>query len=176
MSEQKQPNFLLIVVDDMGYSDCQAFGGEIRTPNIQQLADNGARFRHFHTSSLCAPTRAMLLSGCDNHDAGLGNMPSLHATNQYMQPGYEGYLNRDVLAIPEILKEAGYHTYMAGKWHLGEHDDMRPHARGFERSFTFLGGGASHFNDQRALSPFEQTHTKYSEDGKTVETLPADFY
>lgn len=173
---QQQPNFLLIVVDDMGYSDCQPFGGEIRTPNIQQLADNGARFRNFHTSALCAPTRAMLLSGCDNHHAGLGNMPTAHATNQYMQPGYEGYLNRDVLTIPEILKESGYHTYMAGKWHLGEHQDRRPHSRGFERTFTFLGGGASHFSDQRALSDFEQPHTKYSEGGKTIEKLPNDFF
>ena len=122
------------------------------------------------------PRGLCCLSGCDNHDAGLGHMPTAHATNQYMQPGYEGYLNSDVLTIPEILKEAGYHTYMAGKWHLGEHEDRRPHARGFERTFSFLGGGASHFNDQRALSAFEQPHTKYSEDGKTVENLPTDFY
>ncbi|WP_162426671.1 arylsulfatase [Pontibacter pudoricolor] len=176
MSSQGQPNFLLIVVDDMGYSDCQPFGGEISTPNLQQLADNGARFRNFHTSALCAPTRSMLLSGCDNHQAGLGNMPTAHATNQYMQPGYEGYLNKDVLTITEILKEAGYHTYMAGKWHLGELEGFRPHARGFERTFSFLGGGVSHFKDQRALSEFEQPHTEYSENGETVETLPDDFY
>ncbi|GAB2540317.1 arylsulfatase [Rufibacter soli] len=176
MDQQRQPNFLLIVIDDMGYSDCQPFGGEIRTPHIQELAHNGACFRHFHTSALCAPTRAMLLSGCDNHDAGLGHMPTAHATNQYMQPGYEGYLNSDILTIPEILKEAGYHTYMAGKWHLGEHEDRRPHARGFNRTFSFLGGGASHFNDQRPLSPSELPHTKYTEDGKVVEELPQDFY
>jgi arylsulfatase len=118
----------------------------------------------------------MLLSGSDNHDAGLGHMPTAHATNQYMQPGYEGYLNDDILTIPEILKGSGYHTYMPGKWHLGEQEDRRPHARGFERTFSFLGGGASHFNDQRALSAFEQPHTKYSEDGKTVENLPEDFF
>ncbi|WP_242917199.1 arylsulfatase [Pontibacter liquoris] len=176
MNLNRQPNFLLVVVDDMGYSDCQPFGGEISTPHIQQLADNGVRFRHFHTSSLCAPTRSMLLSGCDNHDAGLGNMPTAHATNQYMQPGYEGYLNNDVQTIPEILKDAGYHTYMAGKWHLGELEGFRPHSRGFERTFSFLGGGVSHFNDQRALSEYEQPHTEYSEDGRTVENLPEDFY
>jgi arylsulfatase len=176
MSIQRKPNFLLIVVDDMGYSDCQPFGGEIKTPNIQQLADNGVRFRHFHTSALCAPTRSMLLSGCDNHHAGLGAMPTMHATNQYMQEGYEGVLNKNILTIPEILRGAGYHTYMSGKWHLGEREDRRPHARGFERTFSFLGGGASHFNDQRALSAFEEPHTKYSEDGKTVEDLPEDFY
>lgn len=176
MNKQILPNFLLIVVDDMGYSDCQPFGGEISTPNIQQVADNGVCFRHFHTSALCAPTRAMLLTGCDNHAAGLGTMPTMHATNQYMQPGYEGFLNNDVLTIAEILKEAGYHTYMTGKWHLGEGEGQRPHSRGFERTFSFLGGGVSHFSDQRALSAFEEPHTKYSEDGKTVENLPEDFY
>src|SRR5690606_23558751 len=87
-----------------------------------------------------------------------------------------GYLNKSVLTIPEILKSAGYHTYMAGKWHLGEHPSRRPHSRGFERSFSFLGGGCSHFRDQRALSAFEQPHTKYSEDGRTIDELPADFY
>ena len=176
MNNITPPNFLVIVVDDMGYSDCQPMGGEIRTPNIQRLAENGVRFRHFHTSALCAPTRAMLLSGCDSHVAGLGAMPTMHATNQYMQPGYEGFLNNDVLTIPEILKETGYHTYMAGKWHLGEGEGRRPYSRGFERSFSFLGGGASHFRDQQPLSAFEQSHTKYSEDGNTVSELPDDFY
>ena len=79
-----RPNFLVVVVDDMGYSDCPPFGGEIATPHLQHLAESGARFRGFHTSSLCAPTRSMLLSGCDNHQAGLGVMQPLHALNQYM--------------------------------------------------------------------------------------------
>lgn len=169
MNSQHRPNLLLIVVDDMGYSDCQPFGGEIPTPSLQELADNGVCFRNFHTSALCAPTRAMLLSGCDNHHAGLGAMPTMHATNQYMQPGYEGFLSDDVIIIPEILRDAGYHTYMAGKWHLGEAEGSRPHSRGFERTFSFLGGGVSHFNDQRPLSTYEQPHTKYTEDGKIVQ-------
>src|SRR4051794_18953204 len=109
-----RPNVLLIVVDDMGYSDCQPFGGEIRTPVMQSLADEGVRFRNFHVSSLCAPTRSMLLSGCDNHQAGLGTMPPMHSTNQNLQPGYEGPLNRRVMTIAEILKGEGYRTYMAG--------------------------------------------------------------
>src|SRR5690606_38512183 len=91
-STDSRPNVLLIVVDDMGYSDAQPFGGEIRTPRLQQLADVGLRLRNFHVSSLCAPTRSMLLSGCDNHQAGLGVMPPFHSTNQYLQPGYEGPL------------------------------------------------------------------------------------
>lgn len=175
--EAKRPNVLLIVVDDMGYSDCQPFGGEIRTPVLAALADEGVRLRNFHVSSLCAPTRSMLLSGVDNHQNGLGTMPPMHSTNQYMQPGYEGPLNHRVMTIAEVLKAEGYHTYMAGKWHLGAIDGYRPEDRGFERVFSFLGGGASHFDDHRALSASEVPHTRYDEDGKDVtDDLPEDFY
>jgi arylsulfatase len=157
-------NILLIVVDDMGYSDCQPFGGEIRTPVLQALADEGVRFRNFHVSSLCAPTRSMLLTGCDNHQAGLGIMPPFHSTNQYLQPGYEGPLNRRVMTIAEVLKGEGYHTYMTGKWHLGAIAGYRPEDRGFDRVFSFLGGGASHFDDHRALSSGEIPHTRSRRD------------
>ncbi|MEA1013000.1 arylsulfatase [Sphingosinicella sp. LY1275] len=175
--EAKRPNVLLIVVDDMGYSDCQPFGGEIRTPVLAALADEGVRLRNFHVSSLCAPTRSMLLSGVDNHQNGLGTMPPMHSTNQYMQPGYEGPLNHRVMTIAEVLKGEGYRTYMAGKWHLGAIDGYRPEDRGFERVFSFLGGGASHFDDHRALSANEVPHTRYDEDGKDVtDDLPDDFY
>ena len=175
--DRKRPNILLIVVDDMGYSDCQPFGGEIRTPVVQALAGQGVRFRNFHVSSLCAPTRSMLLSGCDNHQAGLGTMPPMHATNQYLQPGYEGPLNHRVMTIAEVLKGEGYRTYMAGKWHLGAIDGYRPEDRGFDRVFSFLGGGASHFNDHRALSASEIPHTRYDEDGRDVTNdLPDDFF
>lgn len=177
MMNVTQPNFLVVVVDDMGYSDIQPFGGEIRTPVLQALADRGARYRQFHTSSLCAPTRSMLLSGCDNHQAGLGVMQPMHALNQYMQPGYEGYLNHAVPTIAEMLRAGGYRTYMAGKWHVGITDDTRPAARGFERSYAFLGGGASHFNDARPLSSSEKMQTLYAEDDRFItDELPQDFY
>lgn len=161
----------------MGYSDCQPFGGEIATPHLQELAESGARFRGFHTSSLCAPTRSMLLSGCDNHQAGLGVMQPLHAMNQYMQPGYEGYLNHSVPTMAELLRDAGYHTYLSGKWHVGITEDTRPSARGFERSFAFLGGGASHFSDARPLSSSEGKQTMYVDDDEfCTDALSADFY
>lgn len=115
MTQQRLPNFLLTLADDIGYSNCQPFGGESSTSQIQHLADHGARLRHFHTAALSAPTRVMLLSGCDNQHAGLGNRPTAHATKQYMPPGYEGYQNSDVLTILEILNEAGYPTYMVGR-------------------------------------------------------------
>jgi len=173
---EKPLNILIVVADDMGYSDCQPFGGEIATPRLQGLADTGARFRRFHTSSLCAPTRAMLLTGCDNHQVGLGVMQPMHAMNQYMQPGYEGYLNHSAPTLAELLRAGGYHTYMAGKWHLGITEKTRPAARGFERSYAFLGGGASHFADARPLSAQEAKQTLYEEDGRLVDELPGTFF
>lgn len=172
-----RPNILLIVLDDMGFSDLQPFGGEIRTPVVQALADRGLMVRGFHVSSLCAPTRSMLLTGVDNHQNGLGTMPPFHSTNQYLQPGYEGPLNKRAMTIAEVLKGEGYRTYMAGKWHLGAINGYRPEDRGFDRVFSFLGGGASHFNDSRALSSAEVPHTRYDEDGRDVtDELPDDFF
>ena len=148
---QKRPNILLVVVDDMGYSDLGCFGGEIRTPNIDSLARTGLRLTSFYVSPTCSPTRAMLLSGTDNHLAGLGNMKEALTENQKGKPGYEGYLNERVVTIGSLLRNAGYHTYMSGKWHLGEQVENAPFNRGFERSYTMLQGGASHFDDEWML-------------------------
>ena len=176
-AKSERPNFLLIVVDDMGFSDLQPYGGEIRTPVVQKLADQGVSFGGFHVSSLCAPTRSMLLSGVDNHRNGLGNMPPFHSANQYLRPGYEGPLNHRVMTIAEVLKGEGYRTCMAGKWHLGSIDGYRPEDRGFDRVFSFLAGGASHFNDARPLSVNEAPHSRYDEDGRDVtDELPDDFF
>ena len=175
-NENVPPNILLIVVDDMGFSDTQPFGGEIQTPNINRLAEQGIRFTRFHTSSLSAPTRAMLLTGVDNHQNGLGTMPPLHAENQYMQPGYEGGINQRVTTLAEVLHENNYYTCMAGKWHLGTKKGNIPSERGFEQSFTMLGGGAGHFCNSFALSDSEQPVTFYLDNGKKVEKLPDDFY
>jgi arylsulfatase len=174
---RKQPNFLLIVVDDMGYSDCEPFGGEIRTPNLVKLAKGGARFRNFYVSPLCAPTRSLLLTGVDNHLNGLGVMPPMHTMNQFLKPGYEGTLNGRVMTIAEILRENGYSTFISGKWHLGKNKGQRPEDRGFDRVFSLLGGGASHFADARPLSESERPHTLYDADGEDVtDALPEDFY
>lgn len=175
-NKSEKPNVLLVVVDDLGFSDLASYGSEIKTPTVDRLAQNGTRFTNFHTSSLSAPTRSMLLTGVDTHENGLGVMPFLHGTNQYMQPGYEGSLNQNVITLPEILQENGYHTYMSGKWHLGENEGHRPVDRGFERSFSFLGGGASHFNDAMPLSNLEAPVTVYVEDDKVINTLPDTFF
>lgn len=170
----KQPNILLVVVDDMGWTDTQPFGGEISTPTIDKLAKNGMLFTDFHTSVSCSPTRSMLLSGTDNHLAGLGNMGELLAPNQVGKPGYEGHLNDNVVSLAEVLKDAGYHTYMGGKWHLGHDMSNIPGARGFEKTLSLLNGGASHFDDMAGLTAAE--HVEYTMNGKKIKELPKDFY
>jgi arylsulfatase len=115
----KRPNFLIIVADDLGYSDIGPFGSEIKTPALDRLARTGVRLTNFHTASACSPTRSMLFSGTDNHIAGLGQMQEHMAGSSYEgKPGYEGYLNFRVAALSEILQDAGYNTLMSGKWYL----------------------------------------------------------
>ena len=125
-----RPNVLLIVADDLGYSDLGVFGGEINTPNLDALGHDGILLTQFYSAPTCSPTRSMLLSGTDNHLAGLGHMYEELRANQVGHPGYEGYLNFRVASLAEIMRDAGYHTYMTGKWHLGLTGDTSPHARG----------------------------------------------
>lgn len=172
-TQQQSPNILLIVVDDMGYSDIGAFGGEIETPAIDALADSGVRFTNFYVGPTCSPTRSMLMSGNDNHVAGLGNMNEAMTPNQVGQPGYEGHLNDRVVSVASLLRQAGYHTYMAGKWHLGEKPEHDPSKRGFEKSFTLLQGGASHFDDEWMM--YANYTPTYRENGVRTH-LPRGFY
>lgn len=172
-TQQQNPNILLIVVDDMGYSDIGAFGGEIETPTIDALVDSGVRFTNFYVGPTCSPTRSMLMSGNDNHIAGLGNMNEAMTPNQVGQAGYEGHLNDRILSIATLLKDAGYHTYMAGKWHLGEKPEHDPSKRGFEKSFTLLEGGASHFDDEWMM--YANYTPTYRENGVRTH-VPPGFY
>jgi len=141
----KRPNILLIVADDLGYSDLGAFGSEIKTPNLDALATKGRILRNFYVAPTCSPTRSILLSGTDNHLAGIGSMAEELAPEQEGKPGYEGALDSRVAPLPALLRDAGYRTYQAGKWHLGGAPDHRPNARGFDRSFALVQGGAAHF-------------------------------
>ena len=170
---ETRPNILLIVADDLGYSDIGAFGGEISTPNLDALAAGGLKMSNFYAAAACSPSRAMLLGGADSHVAGMGTMFNDQAANQLGQPGYEGYLNHNVVTVSSLLLDAGYHTYMTGKWHLGYDDDQSPAARGFERSFALLQGGAGHFDDS-AMTVDHDT-SWYREDGVRTE-LPGDFF
>ncbi|MCK2148087.1 arylsulfatase [Marinobacter alexandrii] len=169
-----KPNFLLIVADDLGYSDIGAYGGEIETPSLDALADDGVRMTNFHTAPTCSPTRSMLLSGADSHQAGIGNMAELLTVEQKGKPGYEGYLNDLVATLPEVLRDNGYSTSMAGKWHLGRTEKLSPVTRGFDHSWVLVQGGASHFDDGRAIIGVDPKAI-YLEDGKQVE-LPEGFF
>jgi len=169
-----QPNFLIIVADDLGYSDIGSFGGEIDTPNLDALAAKGLRLTEFHTAPTCSPTRAMLLSGLDNHEAGLGAMAENSAPAQRGQPGYEGYLRSDVATLAELLGAAGYRTLLSGKWHLGLAPEQDPSQRGFQSSFALLQASHNHFGLQ--VSPDPRRGFTYREDGKPLRELPANFY
>jgi arylsulfatase A-like enzyme len=173
-AQDTRPNILLIVADDLGYSDIGSFGGEIPTPTLDNLAKEGLQLTNFHVLPSCSPTRSVLLSGMDNHRAGLGTMGELKTPEMEGHPGYAGHLNFEVAALPEVLEAGGYHTYMAGKWHLGSEQETSPHARGFEETFILAPGGGSHWSDQRPLSP-PQTMV-YRRNGKPVASLPEDFY
>ncbi|MEM6805683.1 MAG: arylsulfatase [Bacteroidota bacterium] len=175
IKKSPRPNILLIVADDLGFSDLGAYGGEIATPSIDNLAATGIKFSNFHVLASCSPSRSVLLTGTDNHIAGIGaQAPGGRTPKQKDFPGYEGYLNQQVLALSEVLVSADYRTYHVGKWHLGDEEGQRPHDRGFQESFALLTGGASHYADQIPLNPDEPA--KYSRNGQIVANLPSDFY
>ncbi len=170
----KRPNIVIILGDDLGFADMGAFGSEIKTPNLDSLAKSGVRCTQFYTHASCSPTRSMLLTGVDTHLNGLGNMDEWTAPNQWGVDGYEGYLNKRVATLPQVLKEAGYHTYMAGKWHMGKDPDKIPAARGFERDFSLLDGAGSYWDMMNftAATP----RSTFTEDGRYLKSLPKNYY
>lgn len=171
-------NILLIVADDLGYSDLGCFGSEIRTPNIDALAMEGIRFTDFHTAATCSPTRAMLLTGVTTHKNGYGTMEGDLAENQVGLRGYETHLNWDVVTFPSLLRDQGYHTSIAGKWHQAfppGDASLWADQRGFDRSFCMNQGGAGHFDDKQKLFGF-QDRAIYVEDGTEINQLPEGFY
>ncbi|MDO9562152.1 MAG: arylsulfatase [Bradyrhizobium sp.] len=173
VAQDGRPNIVLIVADDAGYADLGSFGSEIRTPNIDALASVGVRFTQFGVSATCSPSRAMMLSGADSHVAGLGNMAEFTASNQKGKPGYEGYLNDRVVPISSLLKDAGYNTYMAGKWHMGEEPRHWPAARGFTRDLALIPGGGSHLDDMWGAKGERQLYTR---NGKVIQELRPGFH
>lgn len=172
IEESSKPNILLILADDLGYTDLGVYGSEINTPNIDQLARDGLLFTDFHNQAVCGPTRAAILSGTDSRNAG----GAMHQSpNQLGVPGYESYLNQDIVAFPALLQVGGYQTYFAGKWHLGKEEHQTPDARGFDRSFALMEGGASHYSDMRGMFHYLR-EAGYYEDGERLTELPSGFY
>ena len=167
------PNIVLLLADDLGFSDIGAFGSEVSTPNIDALAARGMIFSNYHTASSCAPTRAMLMTGISSHRAGLGNMPESLPPAAIGSPAYSGHLRRGIPTIADHLRARGYRTYMAGKWHLGKEQDTLPSARGFDRTFMLADTGADNWEQKPYLPLYEQAN--WYADGQPT-TLPSDFY
>ncbi len=142
---ERHPNILLIVADDLGYADLGVYGSDIATPNIDALAAAGVLFTQFHTAPMCSPTRAMLLSGNNNHVAGVARQSRIGLLNNPVA-GYEASLSDRIAPLPALLQAAGYHTLTVGKWHLGMDAATSPHAAGFSHAFNLLNGGGSHFD------------------------------
>lgn len=172
--KQNQPHIVLIMADDMGYSDLGCTGGEIDTPNIDRLAETGVMMTRFYNSARCAPTRASLLTGLYPHQAGMGMMTEgLMTPDSTSIPAYQGYIKSSCPTLAEVLHENGYQTFLSGKWHVGDPEPSRPDHRGFERTFSLIWGASNYFN----LEPFitENMEIILEKDGEPIQTSD-DFY
>ena len=172
-SQPERPNIVLILADDLGFSDVAPYGSEIATPTISELAAGGVRFTNYHTAASCAPSRAMLLAGVDSHRAGVPNIPEMLPPEHRERPGNEGTLSRNVVTMATLLQDAGYHTYIAGKWHLGMEPDLLPSQRGFERTYVLADSGADNWEQKPYLPIYDKAN--WFADGKEAK-LPEDFY
>ena len=171
-----RPNIIVILVDDMGYSDIGCFGSEIRTPNLDRLGMNGLRFSQMYNSARCCPTRAALLTGLNPQQAGVG-----HMVDNWGPPAYQGYLNNNCVTVAEVLRDHGYATFMSGKWHVGGRYDLRnragwdelvgnaghpiPVQRGFDRFYGIVAGSANFFYPLTLMR-----------DDKFLELEPSGYY
>ena len=163
-----RPNIILIMADDMGFSDIGCYGGEIQTPNLDQLAEDGLRYTQFYNTARCCPTRASLMTGLYAHQTGMGAM-----TRPTPLRGYQGHINRNCVTIAEVLKQTGYATFMSGKWHLTEDKNKLvsgskhnwPRQRGFDRFFGTIAGAGSFYTPQTLTL-----------DNAPITEFPKDFY
>ena len=171
--QSDRPNIVLILADDLGYTDISPFGSEISTPNIARLATEGLSFTNYHTAGSCAPARAMLLTGVDSHRNGVPNIPEALPAEQMAYDHYQGVLNDKVVTLANVLQAGGYHTYMTGKWHLGHTPELLPSARGFDRTIAMADTGADNWEQRTYLPIYDQAN--WYADG-AEHTLPDDFY
>ncbi len=174
LKSSARPNVVIIMVDDAGLMDFEPFGGEAKMPNIQNLADQGVRFTNYRTSPLCAPSRAMMLTGIDNHLTGIATIPEVLPRAHEDAPGYSMALEPGVKTIADRLRNVGYRTYMTGKWHMGSRTVAElPVSHGFDRSFILDASGADNW-EQKPYMPYYLS-APWFEDDKPA-TLPEDFY
>ncbi|NQZ76256.1 MAG: arylsulfatase [Ekhidna sp.] len=171
--KETRPNILLIMADDMGYSDLGCYGGEISTPNIDQLAEEGIRFTQFYNGARCCPTRASLLTGLSPHLTGMGGMVS--GSPAEVPNPYQGYLNSNCVTLAEVLRPAGYRTYMTGKWHVGEFRPVFPTDRGFDRYYGLISGAMNYWNIAKGKR--KKIHRTFAEDTTIInEQINNGFY
>jgi arylsulfatase len=167
-SADDRPNVVVILVDDMGFSDIGCYGGEIPTPNLDALAAGGLRFRHFYNTGRCCPTRAALLTGLYSHQAGVG-----HMTGDYKVPGYRGFLNDRCVTLGSVASSAGYLASVTGKWHVGHgQPSMLPIARGFDRFYGVPEGGGFYFQVKKGRTIRLNEEVLHSPE----KPVPADWY
>jgi len=160
----ERPNIVLILCDDMGFSDIGCYGGEVNTPNLNRLAAGGVRFSQFYNSARCCPTRASLLTGLHPHQAGIGWM-----TADLGYPGYYGALNDRCVTIAEVLKQAGYRTCASGKWHVGSRPGTHPLDRGFDAYYGLIDGACNYFRPKKGIFR-GRTRVKIPTDGSYYTT------
>lgn len=173
LAQAERPNIVLILADDLGFSDIAPYGSEIQTPTLSALAQTGISFTNYHTAASCAPTRGMMLTGVDSHRNGVPNIPETIPPELAQYENYRGTLSHGVVTVASLLQDAGYHTYMAGKWHLGQSPDLLPIRRGFERTITMADTGADNWQQKPYLPIYERAN--WYADGERT-TLPEDFY
>ncbi|HKZ36317.1 MAG TPA: arylsulfatase [Chryseolinea sp.] len=170
-SKSRRPNIILIMADDLGYSDIGSYGGEISTPNLDRLANEGMRFKEFYNNAICAPTRASLITGQYPHRAGIG----FFDINLGL-PAYQGFLNRQSLTLGEVLRSAGYSTLLSGKWHVGKDSLSWPNQRGFDQFYGLLGGAANYFNDFPMPLGGREAPVVLVENNKRLRPQPDSYY
>ncbi|MEO1027990.1 MAG: arylsulfatase [Pseudomonadota bacterium] len=172
-AQSQEPNIVLILIDDAALMDLGSYGGEAHTPHIDALAERGALFTQYRTSPLCSPTRAMLLTGMDNHLTGVATIPEVLPKEHVGQPGYSMHLEEGVLTLADHLRAGGYRTLMSGKWHMGELPEEMPQNHGFDRSIALAASGADNWQDKSYMPYYSDA--PWFEDGEEVD-LPEEFY
>ncbi len=173
LAQDSRPNILFVLFDDVGFMDFGAYGSDTRTPNIDAMAKKGVMLSRFHSSPFCGPSRAMLMTGMDNHQVGMGTLMETVSDEMRTRPGYSMLWSANRKTIASMLSAAGYRTYVTGKWGIGESGANLPNRFGFDRSYVMDATGGSNYNAKPYLPGYNDVG--WFEDGKPIQ-LPKDYY